>query len=127
MKVLLDTNFILTCAKEKIDFDSLANEIFDEKIEWIVPCEVLNEIEKIKNSSGPGSKERLSSQLCLEILKSIKPQIVKLGGKSPNIDVRIINYLRGKNIILATLDKELKKRAGGKILTLRGKKKLEIT
>jgi len=45
MRILLDTNFILTCAKEKIDFPSLADEIIDEKIEWVVPQDVLNELE----------------------------------------------------------------------------------
>ena len=32
MKILIDTNFILTCMKQKIDFPNLAEELFDEKI-----------------------------------------------------------------------------------------------
>ena len=32
MKILLDTNFVLTAIKQKIDFDSSANELFDEVI-----------------------------------------------------------------------------------------------
>ena len=35
MDVLVDTNFILTAVKQKIDFESLADELFDKKIAFL--------------------------------------------------------------------------------------------
>jgi len=126
MKVLLDTNFILICAKQKIDFDSLAKEIFDEPIEWIVPQEILNELGNLKDKSGTKIKDKNAAKLSFKILQNIKPKIIKLKSKSPNVDIAIVNYILRKKIILATLDKKLKERIDNRILTIRGKKSLAI-
>ena len=34
MKILLDTNFVITAINEKVDFFSLADELFSDKIEY---------------------------------------------------------------------------------------------
>jgi rRNA-processing protein FCF1 len=127
MKILLDTNFILTCAKQKIDFASWAEDQIDEAVQWIVPQEVLNELGNIKDTHGIKSLDREAAKLAFEILQSIRPEIVELEGKHPNVDIKIVNYVLGKDIIVATLDKELKGRIDNDILTIRGKKGLEIT
>jgi rRNA-processing protein FCF1 len=112
--------------KQKIDFPNLADEIFDEKIEWIVPQEVLNELGTLKDRKGMKVKERNAAKISFEILEKIDAKIVELGGKNPNVDIKIVNYIIGKDIILATMDKDLKSRVKNKILTIRGKKMLEI-
>jgi predicted nuclease of predicted toxin-antitoxin system len=56
----------------------------------------------------------------------LNPKIVELPGKNPNVDIKIVNYIVDKDIILATLDKDLKNRIKNKILTIRGKSVLEI-
>jgi len=126
MEILLDTNFILTCVKQKIDFANLADELFDEKIDWTVPQEVLNELGCIKDNPHVKRVDKESAKLSFEVLQMLNPVIVELKGKNPNIDIRIVNYILDKPIILATLDKELKGRVKNKILTIRGKKGLEI-
>ena len=126
MKILIDTNFILTCMKQKIDFPNLADEIFDEEIEWIVPQEVLNELGTLKDRKGMKVKERNAAKISFEMLGKINAKVVELGGKNPNVDIKIVNYILGKKIILATLDRNLKERVKNKILTIRGKKMLEI-
>lgn len=126
MKILLDTNFVLTCVKQKIDFNSVANELFNEPIEWIVPQEVLNELKNLGDKKKIKIKDKNAVKISLEILRLIKPTIIKLGGNNPNIDIKIVDYISGKQIILATLDKVLKKRLTNKILTIRNKKSLEI-
>jgi len=118
MKILLDTNFVLTCIKQKIDFETLANEILDGKIEWIIPLEVLKEIEKFK--------DKVLSKKSLEFLDKLKPQIIKLEGNSPNVDQKIARYIYGEKIILATLDKGLKSKVNNPILSIRGKKMLKL-
>lgn len=127
MKVLLDTNFILTCVKQKIDFPNLATELFGEKIEWMVPQDVLNELGNLKDRPGNKIKDKEAAALSFEILQKIEGiKVIELPGKNPNVDMKIINYIIEKPIVLATLDKDLKARVKNKILTIRGKKSLEI-
>ena len=126
MKILLDTNFIITCAKQKIYFPSIANEIIDQEIEWIVPQDVLNELGNLKDKKGSKVADKNAARLGFEILQNIRPALIELPGKNPNIDIKIVNYIIDKDIILATLDKGLKGRIDNKILTIRGKKGLEL-
>jgi len=126
MKILLDTNFIVSCVKQKIDFLSLANDVIDEKIEWIVPQDVLNELGNLKDKTGVKTKDREAAKLGFKILEDLNPEIVELPGKNPNVDIKIVNHIMGKPIVLATLDRGLKKRIDNKILTIRGKKGLEL-
>ena len=126
MKILLDTNFVITCTKNKLDFPSLANEIIDEKIEWIVPQDVLNELGNLKDRKGTKEKDKAAAELAFDILQNIKPKIVELEGKNPNVDIKIVNYILDKDIVLATMDKDLKSRVNNKVLTVRGKKNLEL-
>ncbi len=126
MKILLDTNFILTCVKWNIDFDSRSNEIIDEDIEWIVPLEVLDELKFLKNRAGVRGANKESAGLGLDIVKNLGFKAIELGGKNPNVDMKIVDYINGKNIVLATMDKKLKSRVDNKILTIRGKNNLEI-
>ncbi len=120
MKILLDTNFILTCVKQKIDFFNLSEELFDYKIEWIIPQQVLNELNKMKNK-----KDKTLAEIGLNIINLENVDIVDIG-KNKNVDIAIVDYITNKDIILATLDKGLKKRIKNKILTIRNKKMLEI-
>lgn len=123
MKILLDTNFILTCVRQKVDFASLVEEMTDEKIEWIVPQQVLNELGCLKDRVGMKTADKEAASLSFEILQMIKPKIVELG-RGPNVDIGIVNYIKGKDVVLATLDKGLKNRVDNKILTIKGKKNI---
>ena len=101
-------------------------KFLEEKIKWIVPQEVLNELGTLKDRKGMKVKERNAAKISFEILEKIDAKIVELGGKNPNVDIRIVNYIIGKDIILATMDKDLKSRVGNSILTIRAGKKLEL-
>lgn len=121
MKILLDTNFILTSIKEKIDFDSLANEIFDARIDWLIPQEVIEEITAISKSHGAKKQQ---AKVALEVIKNLKYK--KIHVKDKNVDMGIAKYVNHHGVVLATLDRKLKRKIKGKILTIRGKKSLEI-
>lgn len=125
MEILLDTNFILTCAKQKLDFTELADATIDEKIEWIVPQQVLNELGNIKDRKESSGKDKDAAKLSFELLQQINPKIVELK-KNPNVDIAIVNYILDTKIVLATLDKGLKQRIKNRILTIRGKNHLEL-
>ena len=126
MQILLDTNFILTCAKQKIDFDAVMNGITTEEVKWIVPEEVLTELRGLQFGGKIKTKERNAVSIAIELTTHLGAQVVKLSRTSSDVDTKIVNYLRGKNIVLATLDKNLKSRVKNKILTIRNKKHLTI-
>ena len=125
MKILLDTNFVLSCVKQGIDFGSLADKIFSEPIEWIVPQEVLDELGNLKDKVGMKVVDKRAAELSFEILRGLGAEIVELG-RNPNVDIAIVKYIMGKDIVLATLDRDLKGRVDNKILTIRGKRNLEL-
>jgi rRNA-processing protein FCF1 len=130
MKILLDTNFILTCAKRKIDFEEQTQGLVDEGIEWIVPQEVLNELGNLKDKEGMKGKDKEAAELAFEIVKKVNHCFVENISKRDkgNVDIMIVNYLiKHDDIILATMDKNLKQRLPHrKFLTVRGDKNLEI-
>lgn len=123
MEILLDTNFILTCVLQKIDFVELSEEMFNEKLNWILPKQVISELKKIEKDLKQKRKFREGAKLSLEILETMNLKIVDLN-KNPNIDIAIKDYIFDKPIILATNDKGLKKRVKNRILSIRGTKSL---
>ncbi len=124
MKILLDTNFILTCAKQKVDFFSLTNETIDERTSWIVPSEVLEELKELSVRRGISGADKDAAKLGLEIVKLINPDIISI--KNKNVDQGIIDYIKGKDIILATLDKELKKKVKNRVMIIKNVRRIEI-
>lgn len=123
MEILLDTNFILTCVLQKIDFVELSEEMFNEKLNWILPKQVIGELKKIEKDLKQKRKFREGAKLSLEILETMNLKIVDLN-KNPNIDIAIKDYIFDKPIVLATNDKGLKKRVKNRILSIRGTKSL---
>lgn len=111
---ILDTNFILTCIKQKIDF---FEELRFMGLQILIPCQVLKELENL-------SKKREDAKLALKFLRLNRPKLIDLKGKT--VDKAIINYARSnKEVVIATLDKEIKNKVLSKVV-IRGKKKLEI-
>ena len=122
MKIILDTNFLITCAKQKIDFPSLADELFTEKLEWLLPIEVEEELKQIAERQGEKTTDKESAELALQLTKDFDK--VPLG--TDTVDNGIVRYAKNNKTIIATMDKNLKKRFDNKILIVRGKKSLEI-
>jgi rRNA-processing protein FCF1 len=120
MKILLDTNFLLYCAKQKIDYSEVSGEFF-------VISTVIDELEKLKKVAKK-EEDRKSAELALKMLeKEIKEgrvTAVKTRGKA---DKLIVDYVDNIDAV-ATMDRELKGRLKGKarIMTIRGKKEIEL-
>lgn len=120
-KVLLDTNFIMNCVRESFDF---FEEIFMMGHRIVVPEEVVLEIQRLSKVSKT-KKDKDVAILSLRILAVNDFEKVNCPGKY--VDKGIIDFLKNRpEYILATYDKELKKKISNRILVLRGKKKLEI-
>jgi len=120
-KAVLDTNFILTCVKQKIDF---FDEIKFMGLETVIPEEVIAELNKIKKYGGK-LHSRNNAQLALKILEKNQFRKIQLGTK--NVDKGLVELAKkDKETIIATLDKELKYRIKRPLLLIRGRKKLKI-
>lgn len=112
---ILDSSFILTCVKQKIDFFEFLE---NEGIQAEIPKEVVAEISGVAKSFAYG-------KTALQILK--KNKFNKIGIQGKNVDSGIIKYAtKNPQAIVATLDAEIKKKTKNRKLVIRGKKKLEI-
>ncbi|MAG52384.1 MAG: hypothetical protein CMH62_00305 [Nanoarchaeota archaeon] len=115
MKIVLDTNFLISCLKFKIDFLS---ELSGEDI-YIID-KTKEELEKLIKGGKAKDKER--SKIILALLKKKKIKTLKSSPKE-TVDDKLAKL---KGYIIATQDKELKKRIRGRKLIIRAQKKLEI-
>ena len=107
---LLDTNFILICIKQKIDF---FEELYLQGYQIIITDKVIDELKKLKQTSA------------LKLLEKNNFKEIILTEK--NTDNSIINYARkNPDILIATLDKQLSNKLKNRKIIIRGKKKLEI-
>ncbi len=111
-QVLIDTNFILTCIKQKIDFfEYLEGEGYN----IIISEKVIEELENLKKESA------------LKLLKKEKKNFHKIFLSGKNVDNAIIRYAKkNPDVIIATLDREIQKKTKNRKMIIRGKKKLEI-
>ena len=123
MEVILDTSFILTCIKEKIDF--LEAEDYGE---LVLPMQVLEELDRFQDKGE--LKEREQAKLALDIIEKNKGKFKVVDLEKKFVDAGIKSYVKGKKgkIIVASLDAELKRELRGKarILTIRARKKLML-
>jgi rRNA-processing protein FCF1 len=109
-QVVLDTSFILTCVKQKIDF---FENIRMKGMHIIVPEQVIREL------------KGLWAELALEIISKNKYELIKIPGK--DADSAIAQFARkNPEAIVATLDRGLQKKIKNPKLIVRQKKKLEI-
>jgi len=114
-QVLLDTNFILSCVRKKIDF---FEEIKLMGFGILIPKEVIREIVKFK-------EKKPEADLALKILEKNNYKKIELA--KGHVDKKIINYAKeNPELIIATLDKEIKDKINNQKLIIRGNKKLEI-
>lgn len=112
--VILDTSFILSCIRKKIDF---FEEISFMGFKIIIPKQVIQEIKKFKDKKS-------EARLALNILE--KKGFKKVDLNSKNTDNGIIKLAKeNKNYLIATLDREIKQKTQSQKLVIRGKK-LEI-
>jgi len=109
--VICDTSFLIHFATRRIkNIDSLDVEI--GQIRFVVPSVVVTELEKLCNNP----KKNQDALVTLNFSKKLK----KLHISGNFADESLINFSKKNQCIIATLDKELKKKiknAGGSIIT----------
>jgi rRNA-processing protein FCF1 len=102
----------------------VANEKIGEEIKWIVPNEVISELKDLGSRAGLKGKDKDAAKLALMLLDMAKPEYISI--KNKHVDEGIFQFIKGKDIALATLDKKLKSRIGNRILVIKDFKDLEL-
>jgi len=129
MKIIIDTNFIITAVKQKIQVFDFLNEDYPN-CEIYVPNLVKKEIERISESNEVKISDKKAANVALDLIKRYNPKQINLETK--DADAGIIRYiLNKKEIIVGTLDRELKRKIkkinpGVKFLTIKEKKRISI-
>ena len=112
VEVICDTSFLIHLSTHKIkNLDSVNIEI--GQIEFVVPSAVLNELRKLSKTQ----KKKQDAITTLEFARSLKT--TEMSGKFA--DQAIIERVRKRGGIIATLDSELKnkiKSLGGSVMSL---------
>jgi rRNA-processing protein FCF1 len=127
MKIILDTNFLIYCAKNKLDYPEEISRMLNEKYELVVPEQVVNELKKLKGDTRGkvSGKDKAAADLALQLLDVNKVKKIKADGES--VDSAIINLSKeNRKNIVATLDREMR-HILGRVMLLNRRKKLILT
>lgn len=103
-KVVLDTNFLVDCAKFKIDYMTELRRILDGRFTVRVIDKTINELKKIMTSG----KSKASAKLALAILRHNDIKTVKT--KKKLIVDELILDLADETWIVGTQDADLKRK-----------------
>mgnify|MGYP001569034511 CR=1 FL=1 len=109
-QVILDTSFIITAVKQKVDF---FEKIEYDGFEAIIPSQVFREL------------RGLGEELALKIISKNKFKILEIEGK--DADEAIVNFAKENPLaIIATMDRGLIKKVKNSKMTIKNIKKIEI-
>lgn len=113
-QVILDTSFILTAVRQKIDF---SHEFEMQGFQVLMPNLVLRELE--------GLAKKPEAALALKIISKNKFKTVSVKGKT--VDAAIINFAKDNpKIFVATLDREIKNKTKNPKIVIRQKKMIGV-
>ncbi len=120
MQVILDSSFIISCVRERIDFLTQLNE---QGFTPIVPREVIQEMKDLRISNRVSHDERIAIDVAFELLEKAKVKKTTLG--TGRVDDFLIK--RGQEgIFIATLDKGIKKRVPKKIVIFKAQNRVGV-
>lgn len=126
LQIILDTNFITIPADFPVDIFSEAENILERKLEFILLSSVVQEIKtKLSQRKSRDKKFRIAKAL----IKQCSIVVVNESMSKLAVDNQLLEYTSTVNGILATNDRELRRRARKKgipVLFLRGKKRLVV-
>jgi rRNA-processing protein FCF1 len=121
MEVILDTNFVVACVRQRIDFVEKLNSLGFSKV--VVPREVIEELKDLKNNGKVSRDGKAVLGAALEIVQGKDIKKTRLGNRS--VDTGLIE--KGKSgIYIGTLDREIKRNVANRVVLLSAKKSLGI-
>jgi rRNA-processing protein FCF1 len=139
MYIILDTNFLIYCAKSKLDYVEEIGNLIRGDYELVVPLQVVEELKRVRDKLKekiPLKKRTLryrrttgrdkdAAALALDILTFNKINRMRVDGES--VDEGIINLAgKDKKNIVCTLDREMR-RVLGRVILINSKGRLILT
>tara|TARA_Y100000310_G_C20591626_1_gene768367 strand:+ start:435 stop:806 length:372 start_codon:yes stop_codon:yes gene_type:complete len=120
MEVVLDTNFVISCIRKKIDFiDQLKTLGF--KI--VVPREVFHELKDLKKESKVSQSDRIAINLALEMFEKEKIKKITLGERI--VDEGLIK--KGKEgVYIASIDAGVRKNVPNRVVIDSARKSVAV-
>ena len=104
--IVLDTNFILTCVNQKIDLFEQFRDMFPGK-KIMIPLGVIGELKKLAQDRKLKMSEREAADLALQLTEHERVIILDLEG---NVDDSIVKYALKNDVVVASLDRGIRKR-----------------
>ena len=126
MEIILDTNFLITAVKNKIQlFEAL--EDFQGNV--LIPTQVISELKILKEDPKLKTIEKNSVNLALQLIKIKKIKKIDFQGK--DADAGFVRYCKNHDTTIATLDRILKSKIktvnkNTKFLTIKEKKRIAL-
>lgn len=111
----MDTSFIVSCIKERIDFFF---ELKKMGFKIIVPKEVFEELRDLRFSGNKSHEDKVAVNVALEILSSKKVKKRGFGGKK--VDDALIKVGR-EGAYVATLDRGIKRSVPNRVVLLKAR------
>ncbi|MBI2128980.1 nucleotide-binding protein [Candidatus Woesearchaeota archaeon] len=123
--IIIDTNFLTIPAEFKVDIFSEINRICSFNYSLFVLDKSVEELKKMIEAQK--GKEKAKARLALQLIENKEIGIIKTNsGKT--VDDLLVDLSEDGNNIIATQDRELRKRLKGKnTIFLRNKKYLEMS
>jgi rRNA-processing protein FCF1 len=123
LKIILDTNFLVYCAENKIHYKEEIDRLVKEGHELAVPMQVILELKEICEKAYKVS-DRDAAKLALKLIQANEVNVIT--GKGNYADDAIIYLVKEDKAIVATIDKLLRKKIGrfNRVIVIEGKRKL---
>ena len=119
-RVILDTNFLIYCIKEKIHIEVELSRILDSSFKIALIDKTIDELKKLTRES----KTKDSAQIALKI--ATKYELIETTEEENQlVDDLILKNLK-KDDIVATMDRELQKQLKHPYIVIRQKKYLSL-
>lgn len=116
----MDTNFIISCIRKKIDFLEQLNQM---GFKAVIPREVFEELKDLKKRDGTPRDDRIAIDVAFQMLEKEKVGKMRLG--HVNVDEGLIK--KGKEgIYIASLDNHIKKEVPNRIIIKDAEKTIAI-
>ena len=119
MEVILDTNFIISCVKRRIDF---LGELEGLGFKVKIPREVLQEMKDLKKGNT-SHEERTAIDIAFRMFEEKDVKKIKIGGRG--VDYGLVK--KGSDgTYIATLDREIKHKIANRVVIDSAKNCLKV-